>query len=94
MKMFSPDRSHSVVQGVKVSLSGGETHHVLIIIPLLSWNPRVRVAVPDSEFHGAAEGTCSWRRESRRACVNGQRKRTVSISNLGSTICPWLCVLN
>lgn len=50
------------------SLSG-ETHHVLIIIPLLSGDPSVRVAVPDSELHGAAKGACNWREQE--ACVSG-----------------------
>lgn len=43
----------------------GETHHVLIIVPLLRGDPSVRVAVPDSELHGAAKGACDCR-ESRK----------------------------
>lgn len=50
-------------RGQSESLCAGETHHILVIIPLLSGNPSVRVAVPDSELHGAAKGACSWRRQ-------------------------------
>ena len=59
-KMFSLDRNHSVEQGLSESLCAGETHHVLVVIALLGRDPRVRVAVPDSEPHGAAKGARGW----------------------------------
>jgi len=67
--VVSAGRSPSMVQGCQSACPAGETHHVLVIIPLLSWNPSVRVAVPDRKLHGAAEGACNWGRKGRRARV-------------------------
>lgn len=58
------------VSGARVPryLWAGDTHHVLIVIPLLSWNPSVRVTVSDSKLHGAAKGAGNWRRKQAGQC--------------------------
>lgn len=83
-KMSSSGRS----QCARVSrcLWAGDTHHVLIVIPLLSWNPSVRVTVPDSKLHGAAKRAGNWRRKSRQASVSGQRKHKVPLVAEGARL--------
>lgn len=81
-------------QGLSESLCAGETHHVLVVIALLGRDPRVRVAVPDSEPHGAAKGARGWGDRAGEPVSEGPHRHVVSIGNLGSTACPWLCVLN
>lgn len=60
-RKVSPSGGSPWWKRVPVSVQG--THHVLVVIALLSWSPGVRVAVPHSKLHGAAKGACSWRRE-------------------------------
>lgn len=72
-----------MVQGCP-DVSAGDTYHILIVIPLLSWNPSVRVTVPDSKLHGAAKGASNWRRKSRQASVSGQHKHKVPLVTEGA----------
>jgi len=80
-KMFS--RQKSAVQGCPGDCAG-DTHHILILIALLSWNSRVRVTVPDSKLQGAAKGAGNWRRKSRQTSVSGQLKHKVSLITEGA----------
>lgn len=66
----------------------GGTHHILVIILLLSWNPSVRVAVPDSKLHGAAKSASNWQGKSRQVSVSGQCKHKASIRH--SALCSVL----
>lgn len=64
------------------------THHIFILIPVLFWHPRVGVAVPHRELHGAAEGTSDWKREksgitgadSSAGALSSQKETAISIS--------------